>query len=648
LLTWVPTRWESFLVADEGQSGQISIGINNPPRATHVQAACFNNFSCSLQDTVYFHGDNCSGTNSNSSRNSKSEWYLTNGTLLLLSNKSLEIWKNPISVWNSSIVSVPLFYRPPFGRVSTSKTNDLETLEFSVSLSGSSSLLPINTVSAGSISVVVKEILKPLRIFPSIQQAEVISRVLTIIKIDYVKEFSQAVTSLEFIELPQKSKVYCLPLSILARISANSSAYTVYNKNIQFLRNLLVSNEPLSPSLNSCLIGSGGGNFSRNVLDEYRSLNYKMHSTYFAIIYDGKEEYNTTFDGHQPVHKSIAGWDRVSIVLHGSDGSKSIPGELRILVSSSIGINTGNSQSQFLKTDWLGRANVSIIGQDFTTTGSLSIFFEIVSYPLFGKLNLSSTYNHTSQLKPSVSVSYAFNASSHRFSFPSESSLHLPISTNCAFMSFDEFSVRAVAVEKVSNSSVYLYSSPVKIKVALRNVNDATIVKIHEYQSAQLRGSSGIEKSVDRIDKTISAFSATNGEVLVVNTTLLSFAYDKWSVEDPDCGIAPVRVRINTTRNSCRLSLSDSALSLVNFNSQTYCRGSQMKMFCRGDGRDDTDMVFVVSSTDLLTVLRGLSYYSYSPNSKDTVTITVFDGEVCVLCSWPSTLVLFNFILLFI
>ena len=76
------------------------------------------------------------------------------------------------------------------------------------------------------------------------------------------------------------------------------------------------------------------------------------------------------------------------------------------------------------------------------------------------------------------------------------------------------------------------------------------------------------------------------------------------------------------------LSLNQSSLASLDFNSDAYCFTPSNTWACNGDGNSETKMTFVTTSSHLLNAITGLVYESLIPDIYDNITISIYDGVV--------------------
>ena len=97
-----------------------------------------------------------------------------------------------------------------------------------------------------------------------------------------------------------------------------------------------------------------------------------------------------------------------------------------------------------------------------------------------------------------------------------------------------------------------------------------------------------------------------------------------WAIHDPDRGVDPVVVRLEAQHGILRLSPAH--LSLADFTSTRFCHAAGANWTCEGSG-EDRRMVFVASPQNLRLLLGGLEYQCARAHVRDTVVLTIFDGE---------------------
>lgn len=72
------------------------------------------------------------------------------------------------------------------------------------------------------------------------------------------------------------------------------------------------------------------------------------------------------------------------------------------------------------------------------------------------------------------------------------------------------------------------------------------------------------------------------------------------------------------------LSLNMNYISLLDFNSATYCYEEAPQ--CFGSGTSDRHLVFFAEPAHAQMALDGLAYQSVTSNVRDSISITIFDG----------------------
>lgn len=354
-----------------------------------------------------------------------------------------------------------------------------------------------------------------------------------------------------------------------------------------------------------------------------------MNFVYFCVVYRGVERWGSSNNSFKP---SYLGSDFVKYRLISAANGSSVTSTLFFAASSSLVVDiiqtkvaSGSSltESNNLLVSGTYSANMVLVGKDLSSMFARKISLEIVNYPKYG--NIISSNVTTVDAIITTELQYNYNRNSYRFTYPTKSFQGNTIS--CPYFGGDKLTLRLAAMNR-TNQTEKSFSELFSLNVDINNINDPTTVHIL-VPTNNLRGSSSTQTytTSQRIQKSIHAYSGGGGK-FAENITLLTLAYERWNVVDPDCDLSPVRVRVNTTNNEGFISLSQSILDLLDFNSPTYCLQRSIQMKCRGDGQGDKDMVFVTSASDLTAVLRGITYYSFKPFSRDSITISVYDGEV--------------------
>ena len=78
------------------------------------------------------------------------------------------------------------------------------------------------------------------------------------------------------------------------------------------------------------------------------------------------------------------------------------------------------------------------------------------------------------------------------------------------------------------------------------------------------------------------------------------------------------------------MTLNQKYMSQVDFNSVRYCTGAGTSgvQLCKGSGVANNYMVFVAAPSVIENALNGLHYSSIARNIHDTITVTLYDGNV--------------------
>lgn len=92
---------------------------------------------------------------------------------------------------------------------------------------------------------------------------------------------------------------------------------------------------------------------------------------------------------------------------------------------------------------------------------------------------------------------------------------------------------------------------------------------------------------------------------------------------DPDEGVDVVKVEVSARFGL--VSLRDVNVSLLDFNSATFCRGGGSS-HCSGSGNSDRTLIFVADPSDAQIALENIVYQSLGSDVMDSIRITVLDG----------------------
>lgn len=207
--------------------------------------------------------------------------------------------------------------------------------------------------------------------------------------------------------------------------------------------------------------------------------------------------------------------------------------------------------------------------------------------PLAAGDTLSSCFKNYS-----ARVDIGYNASSHFFTWPS-SDWH-GISLAAPFGACDTFKWGLYAEEDGSLSEV------ISQNVSVLNRNSATTVQYND-------DGGGI--TVRPI-----AYWGDN------SASLTGFL-----LQDPDFDADLVRVKLESQAGA-RLTLHRDYIDQVDFNSATYCY-SNLRWQCKGSGYTEDEMSFVGTPSKVALALSSVTYESSKADTKDTVTLTIYDGE---------------------
>ena len=193
----------------------------------------------------------------------------------------------------------------------------------------------------------------------------------------------------------------------------------------------------------------------------------------------------------------------------------------------------------------------------------------------------------------SMGVDIGYNASAHFFTWPSGDWQGQPLAA--PFGSFDGFQWHLVS-EDGSLSEV------VTQNVSVLNRNSPTAV---QYDDAGDGGEIKVRPIAFGEDSSVS---------------ITGFA-----LFDPDLDTDVVRARL-VSEAGARLTLHRSYIDRVDFNSATYCY-SNLRWQCKGSGYTEDEMSFVGTPSAVALALSSVTYQSSKAHSRDTVTLTVYDGE---------------------
>jgi hypothetical protein len=100
-----------------------------------------------------------------------------------------------------------------------------------------------------------------------------------------------------------------------------------------------------------------------------------------------------------------------------------------------------------------------------------------------------------------------------------------------------------------------------------------------------------------------------------------------FNITDPDLGVDVVRVTVATLSSKAAITLNEEFLDGVDFNSAQYCSDLTAPWSCTGDGTSNF-LSFVGTPAAIEKVLNGMVYTGPTGAATDSVTVTIFDGEV--------------------
>jgi hypothetical protein len=100
-----------------------------------------------------------------------------------------------------------------------------------------------------------------------------------------------------------------------------------------------------------------------------------------------------------------------------------------------------------------------------------------------------------------------------------------------------------------------------------------------------------------------------------------------FNITDPDLGVDVVRATVATLSSKAAITLNQTALDGVDFNSAKYCSDFTASWSCTGDGTSSY-LSFVGTPAAIEAVLNGMVYTGPAGAATDEVTVTLYDGEV--------------------
>ena len=98
-------------------------------------------------------------------------------------------------------------------------------------------------------------------------------------------------------------------------------------------------------------------------------------------------------------------------------------------------------------------------------------------------------------------------------------------------------------------------------------------------------------------------------------------------LKDADRDVDAVRVTVAASQRTALLSMDPDLLGDADFNSYDRCFGQPGLWECAGDGLDDWSFTFVAGPSLADRLLQTLTYQSTKADTRDDVTVTVYDGE---------------------
>lgn len=247
--------------------------------------------------------------------------------------------------------------------------------------------------------------------------------------------------------------------------------------------------------------------------------------------------------------------------------------------------------------------------------------------------NMSITSRHNY----AESISLTYQSIGNYFTIPNHTwnGSALSYTTTKAYDSYTNILRYQMVTNDSSSSSSHSHAQSMiqQTRIEIQNVNDPTSITFPSTQPIEVIPLPGTDTT-----------SSTKSVV-----PLHGFI-----VMDPDYGVDVIKVQINTTRGGI-LTLNPAAYPYLDFNSATYCYSSERSssstsnsnnnssssLDCIGDTKGK-NMVFVASPDVLAVALNGMTYETVGSNFKDTIHITLFDGNVSIVCC-SSSFAVFSF-----
>jgi hypothetical protein len=399
------------------------------------------------------------------------------------------------------------------------------------------------------------------------------------------------------------------------------------------------------------------------------SLASTTHDHHLSYYYTGPEE-----------GKSIVGVDSFSFGVIDAFNLSSISTNYSLIIRNALSVDSTSLSFTCNENDDDDNSTVpnliTLKGKDLSSE-IRKVRLRILSFPAFGSfVELSGSDSASQQQRfffdthPLTFANYSSGIILHYqqtkkdyFTFPRKTWENQTISGS--FLP-DSFSYQV----EIFGSKISGKSQPVTATIAIRNVNDPTLIYFQNVgSSSSVTSSAAIAVSsssvVVRPPSAVSSTASTSVVSQSISLTLPvtspteylyhGIALNGFSLFDPDLGLHPIRIQVNTS-NKGLLRLNTSLPWIrekVDFNSNAYCFGqNKQKWSCQGStSASSSNLIFIASPLIVQQVLNGMIYRkdplaatssSTSAMMKENITITLFDGIVSFryfFCIFPSFIV---------